>query len=88
MKLSKLVELVENVNNFSDAWDTANAIYESRSHDFEFIRSTDGWLCKVIKVTKKQDGKDTVYVRSFVLQETAATMTESFKVAALKYLSK
>lgn len=85
---SKLVEMVENVQNFSDAWDAAHKIYDSKKHDFDFVRVNGGWSCHVIKVTTKLDGKEVKYVRSFVLKEFGENMETAFRNAALKYLKK
>lgn len=88
MKHGKIVKLVENVNVFEEAWEAAQIIYDSRSHDFEFIKKKNEWLCRVLKVTKKVVGKETKYSYSVVNKESGSTMTEAFKLAALKYLIK
>jgi len=88
MKQSKLIEMVENTSNFSETYDLCGVIYDSKSHDFEFVRTNGGWNVSVIKVIKKTNGKEVEYVRSFVLKEFGETMTEAFKNAALRYLKK
>ena len=94
MKKDKLIELIENVKTFEDAWDATNAIYEARKHDAEFIRSKDGWICRIVQVIVKQDGKDFTYHKKFILEEKEvdtldkkADIPSAFKKAALKWVN-
>lgn len=86
MKLTKLVEMAENITTFSDAWDFGETLYESKKHLVDVVKVPSGWVANVIKETVQLKGKEVVYKRSFVLKVTGESMTDAMKKAYLSYL--
>lgn len=95
MKQNKLIELVDKVETFGDAWDAAEAIFSSDANktewtakDFEFAFKPEGVTCSVVSVQKKLVSKEATYKHSLIGREFGKTMPEAFKNAARKYLIK
>lgn len=86
MKTAKLKEAVENAQTFGEVFDLMEVFYESKNHNFSMMKRANGWLCRVMKVSKVVDGKEVKYKESFVFEETGATFEEAFKAAANTYL--
>ena len=94
-KNAKLVEQVNNVFTFGEAWDTSQAIFykdakegkDWTANDFEFTFKPGEVTCNAVKVTKKTVNKVSTYTKKFNFKESAETMSEAFKKAALKLLS-
>ena len=93
-KNAKLVELVNNVNTFSDAWDVSQVIYDRKAkgdnfttNDFEFTFKENNVTCSVVKVIKKTENKVATYTKTTEFKESARNMPEAFKKAALRLLS-
>lgn len=91
MKKSVLVEKVKEVTSWSEAWDLFEAFFDDQEQTgklFTFVKKENGWSCSVVDQTKKVQGKEVTYKQTFVLRETADTMTTAFQKAALRYLEK
>jgi hypothetical protein len=94
MKKAQLLELVNNVNTFGEAWDASQVLYNKdakddnyTTNDFEFTFKPGEVTCSAVKVTRKTVNKESTYTKKFNFKETATTMPEAFKKAALRLLS-
>lgn len=88
MKNEKLIESVQNVRTFEEAWQLFEVLHETKGCAVELIRKKNAWLCRLVRETSKVDGKDVKYIRSFILENESDTLLNAFKITALSYLQK
>lgn len=89
MNKPQVREQVLEVKTFSEAWEAADLFFNENELTgvlFEYVKKPEGWSCSVVKQTVKRSGKEATYQKTFILRETAKTMTEAFRQAALRHL--
>jgi len=95
MKKAKVLELVNSVETFGDAWDAADTIFKSTTaskkpneaytaNTFEFVFKTGEATVAVVEEKRVFKNKEVDYPRKTLAKASAPTVVEAFKEAALK----